>query len=65
MTTRETFIITIEAGDHPTAPAIRLRQWLKIGLRAFGLRVVDVSEQREVQPIVHDKVVDTADGRTR
>lgn len=44
MTTKTTFIITVRAEDHPTPSAIRLRQALKILLRAFSLRAIDVRE---------------------
>ena len=43
----ETYIIIIEAAParDATPPAsVRLRQWLKVGLRAFELRCIDVRE---------------------
>jgi len=43
------FNLVVEVGnDHPGAKAVpienRLKQWLKIGLRAFGFKVIEISE---------------------
>ncbi len=44
----ERFILTLEAGKHPTPAVIRLRQILKLCLRAFAFRAIDVREISEV-----------------
>lgn len=38
----DTYIIELRAGKHPHPPAIRLRQLLKIALRGFGFRCLDI-----------------------
>jgi hypothetical protein len=44
----ERFQITVESiGGQDVPPVIRLRGWLKLALRAFGLRVVTARELTE------------------
>jgi hypothetical protein len=46
MADRERFLVELEAEPHP-APAInRLRRFLKLALRAYGLRCTDIREVR-------------------
>jgi hypothetical protein len=40
----EEFVVTIRVLPARTPAAIRLRQWLKIGLRALGLKATRVEE---------------------
>jgi len=44
----ERFIITIQAAPDDRPVAIRLRQWLKIGLRGMKLRCIRIEPATEV-----------------
>lgn len=60
---RERYTITVEplpARPGEPEPAIRLRQWLKLALRAFKLRCVDVKQSK---PSESDTVSDATEGR--
>lgn len=42
--TRQQFVVTLTPLPGPVAPVIRLRSFLKLALRLFGLRAVEVAE---------------------
>jgi hypothetical protein len=41
----EEYTITLRAGQHSAPPAIRLRRLLKIALRSFAFRAVDIRQR--------------------
>ena len=62
MSDRVFYTIVVEAEAAPVAPAIRLRQLLKVALYGFKLRCVEVSEKPLTDTI--DSAPDAA-GRTK